>query len=304
LPLANSFADFMRHWNFAPEVVIPLGMMLGLYLVGRGRLMDRAKYPTRSGGRTVLFMLGFGALVLALISPIDAFSQDLFFMHMVQHLLLTMVAAPLLLLSAPIAEYMWALPDPVRLSVGRWLNRRGVIRRALKGATVPVVAWLVFGATIWAWHVPAAYDAALNSWGVHILEHLTLFGASVAFWWPVIGPPPLRTMLPYPLRFLYLFMAMFQSIILGSILTFAGDGLYSYYQEAPEHFGISPANDQQLAGILMWLPGSFIHATVLFTLLFLWLNWEEREKEREKQAQALRSQYAAQRVETAEAVDG
>jgi len=298
LPQADSFGDFIREWNFAPEVVIPLGALLGLYMVGRGRLMDRAKYSTKAGGRTALFLLGMGALALALMSPIDTFSQDLFFVHMVQHLLLTMVAAPLLLLSAPVAEYMWALPDPVRLSAGRWLSRRGVVRQALKGATMPVAAWLLFGAVMWSWHVPDAYDAALRSGVVHLAEHLTMFGAGVLFWWPVIGPPPLRTLLPYPLRFLYLFMAMFQSIILGSILTFAGDSIYSYYRESPGHFGLSLADDQQLAGILMWLPGSFIHLTALLTLLYLWLDREEREKAREKQAQVTRSQYAAQRAET------
>jgi cytochrome c oxidase assembly factor CtaG len=300
LPQANSFVDFLRHWNYSPEVVIPLGAMLGLYLVGRGRLMDRAKYPTRAGGRTALFLLGFGALALALISPIERFTQDLFFMHMVQHLLLTMVAAPLLLLSAPVAEYMWALPDPVRLSVGQWLNRRGFIRQALKGVTLPVVAWLTFGVVMWSWHVPEAYNAALNSWPVHIIEHMTMFGAAVIFWWPVIGPAPLRTQLPYPLRFLYLFLAMFQSIILGAILTFATDTVYSYYESAPTHFGISKSNDQQLAGILMWLPGSFVHLTALLTLLYLWLDREERQKEREKRAEALRSEYVSQRAQAAE----
>ena len=301
LARATSLLDFLEQWELSPYVLVPLAAILGAYLFGTWRLERRSKYPVVRSGRTLLFAGGFLALALALVSPIDVYAGDLFFMHMIQHLLLMMVAAPLLLLASPMAVYLWALPEAVRRRVGRTLSMSGVLRWILKGATVPVAAWLVYVVVIWVWHAPAAYNESLVSEGVHALEHLTMFGAAVLFWWPVIGPAPIRSHLAYPLRFLYLFLALFQNIVLGAILTFADAPVYSYYESTPDHWGVSADLDQQLGGILMWIPGAMMYFTALSILFFSWLSQEERQNARwaadeEKRRRYYRAQGLPQRV--------
>ena len=294
LSRATSFSDFLTKWELSPYVLIPLAAILGAYLVGSWRLSSRTKYPTATGARDLLYFGGFAALLVALVSPIGVYARDLFFMDMVQHLLLMMVAAPLLLWASPMANILWAFPQGVRHWLGGTVNRSGVLRRILQGATVPIIAWLIFVVTIWVWHAPATYNAALASEGVHTLEHLTMFGAAVVFWWPVIGPAPIRSYLPHPLRFLYLFLALFQNIILGAILTFGDAPVYSHYENAPAHWGIDSAFDQQLGGILMWIPGAMMYFTAMAILFFAWLEQEERQSAKWQKAQEARRRYLAQ----------
>lgn len=189
---------------------------------------------------------------------------------------------------------LWDLIRGVRHWLGGTVNRSGVLRRILRGATVPIIAWLIFVVTIWVWHTPAVYNAALASEGVHALEHLTMFGAAVVFWWPVVGPAPIRSYLPYPMRFLYLFLALFQNIILGAILTFGDAPVYSHYENAPAHWGIDSAFDQQLGGILMWIPGAMMYFTAMAILFFAWLEQEERQSAKWQKAQEARRRYLAQ----------
>ena len=232
----------------------------------------RTKYTPPGMLRDLLYLAGILALALALLSPIDVYAGDLFFMHMVQHILLMMAAPPLLQLANPMSRILWAFPRGIRRRIGGTLNSAGVLRLALQGVTVPVIAWLIFVVTIWVWHTPALYNAALASEGMHVLEHLTMFAAAIVFWWPVIGPAPVRSKMPHPLRFLYLFLALFQNIILGAILTFAQGPVYAYYEGTPGHWGFNGAQDQQLGGVLMWIPGTMMYFTALALLFFAWLG--------------------------------
>ena len=291
LPRASTFLDFLRYWELSPYVLATLGVVLAAYLLGRWRLADRTKYPTFRTGPTLLYLGGFGALALSLVSPVGRYAGDLFFMHMVQHLLLMMVAVPLLLLANPAQVYLWALPQAARRGVGQVLSRTGLLRRLLTGVTVPVFTWLVFVGAIWVWHTPTAYNAALNSETLHATEHLVMFGAAVLFWWPVIGPAPVRSLLPYPLRFLYLFLALFQNIVLGGILTFGKGPIYSHYQAAPDHWGVTPAMDQQLGGIIMWIPGAMMFVGAILILLYLWLEQEERAEAKMRRDQETRRRF-------------
>ena len=291
LPTATTFWDFLGRWDLSPAVLIPLAIIGGGYLLGWLRLGARSRYRSVTWGRTLFFGFGYVALLLALVSPIDVFGGELFFMHMIQHLLLMMVAAPLLLLASPMAVFLWALPEAARYRLGRAFNRSGLLRRILQGATVPVMAWLLYAGTIWLWHAPFAYDAALEREGLHSLEHLTMFGVAVLFWWPVIGPAPIRSHLAYPLRFLYLFMALFQNIIVGAFLTFADSSIYSFYQGAPEHWGVSADVAQQLGGLIMWILGAMMYVAVLSILFFAWIDREEREAARWQADQGKRGRY-------------
>jgi putative membrane protein len=297
LSRADSFMDLLSQWDPSLYVVILLGAIFIAYLVGRWRLGNRSKYAVSALGPGLLFWVGFGALVLALLSPLDAYSGDLFFMHMVQHLLLMMVAAPLLLLANPVATYLWVLPQGPRHWIGRTLNSSGILRRLLLGATVPVAAWLLFGVVMWVWHAPPVYDAALDRESLHALEHLTMFGAAVIFWWPVIGPAPVRSHLAHPLRLLYLFLALFHNILLGAMLTFGEPPVYSHYLAAVDHWGVTPAQDQQLGGILMWLGGSMMYLVAMLTIFMGWLEQDERRAARWKRDQETRHRFKA-RVST------
>ena len=295
LPRATSLVDFLQRWELAPYILIPLAAILGAYLLGRWRLAHRSKYQVVPFGRTLLFAGGFLALTLALVSPIDVYAGDLFFMHMIQHLLLMMVATPLLLLAGPVAVFLWALPEAIRYPLGKALSRNGVLRRVLMGVTVPVIAWLLYVAVIWVWHVPVVYDEALGREGVHIVEHLAMFGAAVFFWWPVIGPAPIRSHFPYPLRLLYLFLALFQNIVLGAILTFADSPVYAHYEDAPDHWGLGADQDQQLGGVLMWIPGAMMYFTALAVLFYIWVAQEERRIARWAVDEEKRRRYLAER---------
>ena len=293
LPLAESFADLFRYWEFAPYIVIPILLAAALYLVGRWRLGRRSRHATPQKSRDLLYLGGILALVLALVSPIDVYAGDLFFMHMVQHLLLMMAAPPLIQAANPMSRFIWAFPRCIRRRIGGLLNSAGILRLAIQGATIPIIAWLVFVMAIWLWHTPDLYSAALASEGLHLLEHATMFGAAMIFWWPVIGPAPVRSRMAHPLRFLYLFLALFQNIILGAILTFAQGPVYPFYEITPDHWGIDSARDQQFGGVLMWVPGTMMYFVALAILFFAWLEHEERWATQLQEQEEARRNYLA-----------
>ncbi len=275
LPIASSFMDFLQYWESDPFVLLSL-LIFGLfYFTGRLKLESRSRRRVVRNSSTLAFCGGLLALVLALLSPISVYAEDLFFIHMLQHILLVMVAAPLLLLANPMKTLIWAFPKGIRKSIGNRLKSHGLIRRILSLSVMPLFAWFVFVVCIWLWHSPSAYNAALENEAVHVLEHMTIFVASVILWWSVIGPAPIRTYLPYPLRCLYILAALVQNTILGAMLTFAEAPLYSYYANSPTHWGITTDYDQQLGGIIMWIPGGMMYLAALIILFFMWIKRED-----------------------------
>jgi putative membrane protein len=227
-----------------------------------------------------LFVAGYGVLVVALISPIHTLGEALFSVHMVQHLLLVLVAAPLLLLSNSMSVLLWGLPREERATLGRLVGRPGPARSALRWLTLPLVAWWLFVGTQWLWHQPAAYQWALSNTWAHYAEHLLFFGTAVLFWWPVIGAAPLRSALSYPARMLYTFLAWIPNSILGAGITLSPGLLYPYYAGPARPLGVDPHTDQQLAGLIMWVPGDALFAGVLMVLFVAYLRHEEQAAER------------------------
>ncbi len=291
LPRATVFWDFFAQWRVevAPLIVI-LGVIL-VYIVGLRRLKSRTIFEPVTACRILLFALGIFALLLSLMSPIDTYSSDLFFLHMVQHLLLIMVAVPLLLLSNSMPVFMWFLPRTLRYEVGDLLAKGGVIRRVLIWATSPKVAFLIYVAVIWGWHMPIAYDAALANTPLHYFEHLTMFAAAVFFWWYVIGPAPIRPRSSYQGRMLYLLLATVLNTALGIGITFSGSTLYSFYADAPRHWGISVAQDMELGGLIMWIPGNMMFLVSVAILFLVWANREERHTTQQQQVEEKRRRY-------------
>ena len=257
--------------------------MIGIglaYLIGYRRFSRRRHADTSYRARGGLFVVGYAALVVALVSPLHAAGEQYFAVHMVQHLLLSLVAAPLLLLSGSMPVLVWALPKNDRVTVGRLVGRPGPVRSVMRGLTHPLVAWWLFVGTQWVWHQPAAYDWALDNRWAHYLEHLSFFATAVLFWWPVIGAPPLPSPLGFPARLGYTFLAWLPNSLLGAGITLSRGPLYPFYVASAERTGVDPGFDQQLAGLIMWVPGDLLFASILLLLLVAFMHSEEQRARR------------------------
>jgi cytochrome c oxidase assembly factor CtaG len=230
--------------------------------------------------RNALFIVGYAALVIALISPLHAVGEQYFSVHMVQHLLLSVVAPPLLLFSSSMPVLLWALPARDRARLGRLVGRPGPVRSILRGLTRPLVALALFVVTQWLWHQPVAYEWALENRWAHYLEHITFFVTAVGFWWPVVGSPPLPSPLGYPARMAYTFLAWLPNSILGAGITLSRGPLYPFYVAAAEMSHTDAGFDQVLAGLVMWIPGDLLFVTILLVLFSAYLHNEERRAER------------------------
>ncbi len=270
----DSFADFITSWDFYSPLSVLLLIAAGGYTIGLVRLQRRSDGQAVSRKRVAYAVAGLALSAFALTGPLDAYAGRAFMVHMTQHLVLTMAAAPLLLAASPVAAYMWALPEQIRLGVGQSLSRQGLLRKVAAFFVKPPVALLVFVLTFYVWHMPVAYEAALNNSAVHFIQHVTMFGSSIAFWWPIIGPAPLRSELSYPQRMLYMLLVVTPKALLGAVLTFAGHPLYEHYIAAPDLWGVSDAEDQTISGLLMWLPGNAVFLGALTVLFFKWYKKE------------------------------
>jgi putative membrane protein len=246
-------------------------LIAAAYLVCIGPLRGRfAGSAPVSRVRVQLFLLGVVILFAATVSPLDTLSSYLLSMHMVQHLLMTLIVPPLLLVGTP----GWLLRPLLRLPLGR------LVGRAL---THPVVAFLLFNAVFSVWHVPTLYDLALRNDTVHILEHTLFLGTAVLAWWPVFSPLDELPRLPEPVQLLYLFFQSLPPTILGAVITFASEPLYLAYMTAPRVWGLSVLLDQEIGGLIMWIPGALVYFVVLTGVFFRWLNRDEYERSRDAQ---------------------
>lgn len=253
-------------WNWEPSALLVLALQAGAYLACVGPL--RRKFPgsaPASPGQIQTFLLGVLVLFVALISPLDALGDRyLLTAHMIQHLLITLIAPPLLLIGTPRWLLRPLLRLPFALPIGRAL-------------TNPLVAFIAFNATFSIWHVPAYYERTLHDQTLHILEHAMFFTTATLTWWPVFSPLDELPPLPAPAQCLYLFGESLPPTILGALITFSGDVLYPTYATAPRVWGLAPGTDQQIGGLIMWIPGALVYFTVLTIVFMRWLNRDEYE---------------------------
>lgn len=271
--------DLWTAWSRDPIVWLPLVMAGGLYLRGTRALWARVGVGHGLGRWQVMaYAGGLLTLVTALISPLDALGGALLSAHMVQHLLLIAVAAPLLVLGQPPTALLWAVPERRRRQLGRWWRGAPALRSAWSMLTLPLVAWLLHTAALWAWHAPPLYQAALDVPLLHGAEHLSFLGTGLLFWWTVLAPGP-AVVLPsrprqtaYGLGALSIFALTLQSGLLGALMTFAPAPWYPAYTGRTAPWGLAPLEDQQLAGLLMWVPGGMVYAAVALVLLAVWIR--------------------------------
>lgn len=263
--MAEGWSLALHNWTFFPSVVIGCTLIIAGYMAAIGPLRWRfpGSQPPRSS-QTATFVLGVGVIFLTLVSPLDWLSDGyLLSAHMIQHLLLTLVGAPLLLMGTP----GWMV---------RPLLSRRWSARLLKVFTHPIVALCLFNATFMVWHLPALYEAALEDEVIHVVQHLMFISTAVLAWWPVLSPLPELPRLSYPLQILYLFLQMLPTTVLGTLITFAPVPLYHMYVEAPRIFGISVMTDQELAGLIMWMPGGMIYLLALSIIFLKWVGEDEQ----------------------------
>jgi cytochrome c oxidase assembly factor CtaG len=256
-------------------VLVPLAAVAALYALGAWRLSRRAR-GTVAWPRPASATVGLVAVAAALVSPLDSLADRSFLAHMVQHMLLMMVAAPAMLLADPLPVVLWALPLPARARVARVLTRGSPVRRLWAAATGTALAWLAHAGTLWFWHVPAVYDAALANRLVHDVEHVSFFVAALLFWWPVVHPAPrVRRPTPYPARIVYLVLAAFQGAALGLLLALAPSVLYQTYAAAHPDV-VAALDDQAAGGMVMWGVGGLIDMLAVLILLGRALTQGER----------------------------
>jgi len=248
----------LMSWSIPPAASFALALTALLYLRG-WFLLRRAGLPFLPLWRAVSFILGLLSLWSALASPLDTFSGFVLTAHMVQHMILMMVAPPLILLGAPLIPLVRGLPIfAAREFAGPFLNWPPA-NRVGNALTNPVVAMLLMGATMFAWHTPKLYELALASGSWHEVEHTCFFLTSLLFWWPVIQPWPSRAQWPRWAMVPYLLVADLQNTALAAILVFSDRVLYPSYTTEPSLFGFSPLHDQAASGAIMWVLGSLAY---------------------------------------------
>ena len=256
-------------WSFEPWVVLCLFASAIPYALGVRRLWQRAGRGHGIGvGQASAFVGGWSTLGIALVSPIDPLGSVLFSAHMVQHELLMIVAAPLLVLGRPLAAWAWALPPAWRRATGRFFRHRAW-RLPWRVATAPAVAWLVHALALWLWHLPALFEAALDDPLVHAGQHLSFLLTALLFWWSVLGPVTRREQ---GAALVSIFTTMVHTGALGALLTLARTAWYPHYLAVAPGFGITALEDQQLGGLIMWVPAGAVY---LACGLFLAARWIE-----------------------------
>ena len=260
-------------WDVRFEILLPLTLLGAFQFIGWQRLRQRGAARFANRWRLASYLTGLALLIVALLSPIDVLSEQLFFMHMIQHLLLVMIVPPLLWLAGPFATGLWALPRPLRLQIGGWFQQESGFRRVLRLTTQPGLSWLLFVGVLFGWHDSAAYSLAQGNGWIHDLEHLSFFGTAMLFWWRVVGAGPhIHGKNSLLSRIGYVLAVVPPNMLLGVAIALAESPIYPYYLSVPRLYGISVLDDQRMAGLIMWIPGSMMYiaaALVLIARLFV-----------------------------------
>jgi putative membrane protein len=255
-------------WNLEAWLLALLVASGLLYAAGIARLWRRAgRGRGISPAQAARFAAGWLTLWLALVSPIDPLGGALFSAHMVQHELLMVVAAPLLVLGRPLEAWTWGLPAAARQPLAR-LGRVGLLRAPWRAVTEPVAAWTLHALALWAWHVPAFFEAALANAAVHVLQHTCFLASALLFWWSVFGRGVHGA---NGLSVASLFTTMMHSGALGALLTFAPAPWYAHYAGSAA-YGLTALEDQQLGGLVMWVPGGAAYVAAALAIVARWLG--------------------------------
>jgi cytochrome c oxidase assembly factor CtaG len=253
-------------WTLDPWILMPLALSAFLYGSGTFRFRPQSPAGRRAfARRALIFWAGWLVLAGALVSPLHWLGEQLFSVHMIEHELVMAVSAPLIVLARPSAMLLWGLPKSIRHRAAQLLAA-GIARKAWAFLSNGTVATLLHGVALWAWHAPVLFDAAVESAPLHRLQHLSFFLTAVLFWWSVIWKTN-RGLAAW-----HLFLTMLHMSILGALIALSPHVLYAIQTRTSEEWGLLPLEDQQLAGLVMWVPAGVIYAGVALVLAALWIR--------------------------------
>jgi cytochrome c oxidase assembly factor CtaG len=268
-PPHGASSIFAVPWSWEPAIVLPLALMLLIYAVGAWR---RGAYVLLRW-RHLSFFAGWATLFLALTSPIHELGEQLFSAHMLQHEILILISAPLISASLPGATLLWAFAPRHRSGIGKWIQ--GIEHsRPIESLTSPLNAWILEAAALWLWHIPFLYQATLHSDWVHAAQHLSFLGTAVLFWSALYGVG--RSAMSYGAATLYVFGTAVHCSALGALLTFSQVLWYPAYRSTTSVWGLTPLEDQQLGGAIMWVPSGLVFIAVAMVLMGRWLAESDR----------------------------
>ena len=255
-------------WTLDPWLIVPLGLALLIYCAGWLRLSSRAATPVRPAR----FLGGWTVLTLSLVSPLHEAGEQSFTMHMIEHELIMLVATLLLASSNAGGVLAWGLPQPLRTILGGgWKSPLQALWRRL---TEPVTATVIQSVVMWAWHAPILFDRALESFAWHVFQHACFFVSSLLFWWAMLHPRGRGA--GYGVSAACLFVTSLIGGALGALMSFSSSPWYSDYAAmGMTGIGLDPTADQQLAGLVMWIPGGLVHGVAALVFFYRWLKSAE-----------------------------
>ncbi len=258
-------------WTFDPWILTPLLLALLVYARGYLRLRGQSRLGRPSlDMHASLYALGWLGLAGALVSPLHALGEQMFTAHMIEHEIIMAIAAPLLVMARPSAVLLWGLPDHLSASLGRMVMKP----RFRSGWTLVAggaFATILHGLAIWLWHTPAFFDLAVENAVYHRLQHLSFFLTALLFWWAI-----LRRSSRGPAAW-HVFLTMLHTSLLGALIALSPVVLYLVQTRAAAAFGMTPLEDQQLAGFVMWIPAGIVYAAAALLLLAQWIAGSGRE---------------------------
>jgi putative membrane protein len=266
--------DLIRTWGLDPIVLVCLGLSGWVYFWGIRRVWREAGTGHAiKRWEAAAYAAGWAAMLLALVSPLHPLGEVLFSAHMTQHELLMLVAAPLTVLGKPMIAFLWAMPLRTSRALGRAAHRPWFLK-FWRTITKPLNAWVIHALSLWVWHAPILFQATLSSSLIHTLQHIFFLGSALLFWWALIHGP--RGAMGYGVATLYVFTTSVHSGVLGALITFASSVLYPAYNKTTWSWGLAPLEDQQLGGLIMWVPAGLVYIVAGLVLIAGWIRESER----------------------------
>jgi putative membrane protein len=260
-------------WDLAAVALLAASGILYL----RGVIQMRRRGAFQPLRERLAFACGWMVLVLTVLPPIDELAIELFSVHMIQHELMMLAGAPLVMAGRPLSTCLWGLPPGLRSAAGASVRIRPILS-SWQLLTAPLVAWAMHGLVLWIWHAPALYNATVRNEAVHALQHAMFVGSAALFWWGLLYGRYGRA--GYGAGVFYVFTTVVHTGLLGAMLTFAGVPLYSAYAAPAARRGIDALGDQQVAGLLMWIPAGIVLTLLGIALFAAWIGESDRRQRR------------------------
>lgn len=264
----------LTEWSWEPWLLACIALAMVPYVIGMARMGRARRAKVLGRGRAPSFLAGIAVLLLALESPLDAIADDLFSAHMAQHMLLLLVIPPLLVYGRPVITWLWAFDLGARRGIVHGWKRTGM-QAVFEWLMRPSVVWVLLTAALCFWHLPGPYDWAVRHEWLHDLEHLSFLGFSLAFWTIVIEPYGRRRRLGFGATIVFVVSSGFVMGLIGAVLTFAATPLYAVHLHTTQAYGLTPLQDQELAGVIMWIPSNLVHVAALCSVFFAWYRADQ-----------------------------